>query len=484
METNDRMLDQFLFHNRISPTPEFSAQIDRFCEQLSLRKERAGHARRAAFENKRRKRGMRWLAPVAAVIAAAVIVFSIPSVSQAIGNWLSSAFRISDYMAVEPDLRESNGDLADAVQTPIPTGNQATIRFLDETDYIEEVNQWRAENGHSEFDRSEYAWVNDLNPKVSELLYDGRNLVVNTELTASAERFIGTFGGDGERYDIWTNSIEVLINGEEYTAYTDQGGGLALQSLFSKDGSNGFDMDAVRAATSVTEQTTLLGNQAPAFPSGPVTVTIEMWLMDGRIDDMSTVGLVAIITQELTFDSTEGNGKLGDSYAVTQQLSGTAPITLHWADGSVENTMFDFASVTVTANVSRRTTGISVKLHYSFANEPDQAYWDAIVPGATGGHGLQYEALVNDRSIGKVWHTANQLGLREDPGVEIPLTESELESVHAIVLHPWVRYMSSYSTDGELYEEMPFDQKLYLNEFHDFYTETVLKNCDIVIPLP
>ena len=326
-------------------------------------------------------------------------------------------------------------------------------------------------------------WAADLNPQVNELLYDGRNLIVNTVLFASPTRFLGTYGGEGERFDLWTNSVRVLVNGEPYTDFTSQGGGLSLQS-YLKAGDNGeYDMDAVRAATSVTEQTTLIGNQSPAFPSGPVTVVIEMWLMDGSLDDLATVGLVAIITQTFTFDTTDGNAKLDAGYSVTQALAGTAPLTINNKDGSIENRMFDFSSVTVGFTVERRATGINVILHYSFPNDEDQSLWNAIVPGATGGQGVQYEAFVNGISIGKVYHTANHLGLRDDPVIEIPLTESELAAVQSITLRPWVRYLSSYSIDGETFTDMPLDTKLTMSQFSDHYTEVALENCDIVIPL-
>ena len=484
MQPNDKTLEQFLYDNRISPAPEFSARIDAFCGQLTQRKAGITGTQRASRTHRdKAKRLPRWLIPLAAAFAALVIVFSIPGVSQAVGSWLSSIFRLSDYMAVTPDQREDNADLAGAVQTPIPAQSSATIQYLDETEYAGDVNQWRTESGYGAFDRSNYAWVNDLNPRVDELFYDGRNLIVNTVLFSSPTHFLGTYGGEGERFDLWTNNVSMLVNGEPYPDFASQGGGLNLKPYFNKDGSDGFDSDAVRAGTSVTEQTTLIGNQSPAFPSGPVTVTIEMWLMDGSIDDMATVGLIAIITQTLTFDATEGNSKLDAGYAVSQQLSGTAPLTINGIDGSIENRMFDFSSVTVGFTVERRTTGINVTLHYSFPQDEDQSLWNAIVPGATGGQGVQYEAFVNGTSIGKVYHTANHLGLRDDPVIEIPLTESELAAVQSITLRPWIRYLSSYSVDGETFTDMPLDTKLTMSQFSDHYTEVALEDCDIVIPL-
>ena len=291
MQPNDNTLEQYLYENRISPTPEFSANIDAFCAQLAKREKARNNTGRTSQDNRNRtKRMPRWLIPLVATFAVLVIVFSIPGVSQAVGNWLSSIFRLSDYMAVKPNQRETNSDLAGAVQTPIPAQSSATIQYVDETEYAESVNQWRTENGFSAFDRSNYAWVADLNPQVNELLYDGRNLIVNTVLFASPTRFLGTYGGEDERFDLWTNSVRVLVNGEPYTNFTSQGGGLSLQSYLKTGGNGEYDMDAVRVATSVTEQTTLIGNRSPAFPSGPVTVPE---IFDATPSDASTPPVVA-----------------------------------------------------------------------------------------------------------------------------------------------------------------------------------------------
>lgn len=484
MQASDRMLAKYLFDNRISPPPEFSARVDQVCWRLQQREEHDNRPHRNSRRGSKTKRARRFLIPLVAGLFVLVATFCIPSVSRAVGSWLASIFRSEDYMAVTPDQREDNSDLADAVQTPIPTDGEATIRFIDETEYIDGVNEWRKENGYPAFDRGEYAWVSDLAPRVNELFYDGRQLIINTTLTASPKRFIGTYGGEGERFDLWTNSVSVQVDGQPYTNFTDEGGGLRLESFARTDGADGYDMDAVNAANSVTVQATLTGKQMPAFPAGRVTVTLEHWLMDGKIDDMNTVGLVAIITQTVTFDATEGNGKIGSTNTVTQRLAGTVPITINWDDGAIENKEFDLSTVSVTATVSQRTTGIGIALHYTFADGAlEQAYWNAIVPGATGGHGLQYEAFVNGRSIGKVWHTGSHLGLREDPVIEIPLTESELANVPFITLRPWIRYMDEYSTDGDVFVTMPLDKKLYLNNFQDDYLEAALKDCDIVIPL-
>ena len=166
MQANDRTLAHYLYDNRISPPPEFSARIDAFCGQIKLREGHRNHPQREASTRSKTRHARRWLMPIVAGLVVLVAVFSIPSVSRAVGDWIASIFRSEDYMAVEPDQREDNGDLADAVQTPMPNEEEATIRFLDETEYLDGANQWRKENGYAAFDRGAYAWVNELAPRV------------------------------------------------------------------------------------------------------------------------------------------------------------------------------------------------------------------------------------------------------------------------------------------------------------------------------
>ena len=54
MNANDRALDQFLFENRISPPPEFSARIDAFYGQLQ-RQTKANGTRINRSKRKKRK---------------------------------------------------------------------------------------------------------------------------------------------------------------------------------------------------------------------------------------------------------------------------------------------------------------------------------------------------------------------------------------------------------------------------------------------
>ena len=120
MQANDNTLAHYLYDNRISPPPEFSAQIDAFCGSLAQCKGHTSHPQRETRTGSKTRRARRWLMPLVAGLVVLAVVFSIPSVSRAVGDWIASIFRSEDYMAVKPDQREVNSDLADAVQTPMP----------------------------------------------------------------------------------------------------------------------------------------------------------------------------------------------------------------------------------------------------------------------------------------------------------------------------------------------------------------------------
>jgi hypothetical protein len=121
MNGNEWTLEAFLYENRVSPAPEFSAAIDQTCNQIRRREARATRIEASARAKKRRyQRSLRWLVSAAAVIVILLTLLSIPSVSQAMRSWFGDLFRLTDYMAAEPENREENADIAGAVQTPVP----------------------------------------------------------------------------------------------------------------------------------------------------------------------------------------------------------------------------------------------------------------------------------------------------------------------------------------------------------------------------
>ena len=446
---------------------------------------------RRTGKRKRRARRMRWMIPAAAALVLMITLFSIPSVSQAVRGWFLSAFRLPGYMAEPPGSRETNADIEQAITTPDPGAQRVMIQYLDETEWFEDVNKWRAENGYPAFDRADYGWIAALQPEVTEVLYDGQNCIVNTRFYASPLRFIGGYGGEGERFDIWTRGAAVTVDGAPYEGFEMEGGGLILPQLYYDNATDSWDMEKARQAGDVTVQTRLTGNgQQPTFPSGQVEITLTTWVLDGTIDDMAAVGIVAVVTQTLTFDTTAGNGMLGQASAVTQRLSGTVPLTVRSADGRVENRTTDLATVSVTATVLPRTTGMGVSLHYDYELPPDlneRDYWFALAGGAASDHGILYELIVDGQSRGLLHTESISLATLSDPVLEIPLTESELAAVQSVVLRPSVSYMAAYnetSNDRATAIALLPDEPVYLTGYSDFRENIPLTGCDIVLPVP
>ncbi|MDO4573028.1 MAG: hypothetical protein Q4C13_06635 [Clostridia bacterium] len=426
--------------------------------------------------------------PVAAALVAALLLFSIPGVSRAVKAWLGIGSRLSEYMADPPEAREDNADIAAAVTSPSPARQSYAIRWLDETEYCADVDAWRTEHGFKAFSREDYAWVADIEPQVSEMLYDGRNLIVRSFMkNAGAARFLGGCGGEGEDFDLYaTGSASCLAGGAPYDAFECLGGGITLQAYYDRE-SKSYDMAALEAAGGVYVQTELIGAAAPAFPDGPVELTIEMWLMDGSIDDMGTVGLVAIIEQTLHFDASAGNAGLGRGAVVNRTFQGEAPVTVWGRDGTIENRMLDMSGVAVTAAMTTRATGLPVSLSYTLREDDEEhALWWALALGAVGRSGIEYEALIDGRSIGTVYIDGNGLDEREDPVLEIPLTASELAEARTLTLRPSLRYLAAYSLEsGERADavEMPFGEPLRLSDFYEFYESFPLTGCEIIFPL-
>ena len=109
MNGNEKTLDQFLFENRVSPPPEFSARIDAVCGQLTKR-ETAPYStrirRNGAKARKARNVAKRVLFFAACfLVAVAICVMAIPTARAAVSDWIGSWFSAQDYLGQESENR-------------------------------------------------------------------------------------------------------------------------------------------------------------------------------------------------------------------------------------------------------------------------------------------------------------------------------------------------------------------------------------------
>lgn len=458
---------------------------------------------RLALSKKRPRRALlRTLVPVAACLIVLAVLFSIPSVSKAVSDWFYETFRVGRYFMEPSSERDQNEDVEKAVFTPQPSDQAFTIRYLDELPIYEEVAAWRKANGFKPFDRKDYAWIADLAPRSEEALYDGEQLIVNTVFSVSPLRFIAGYTTqeipNAERFDIWAQDARVTINGITEDLYPDDSG-LTIPWVYQIDGTGNYDVDEIVNAETSCVQTSFSTGKSPAFPSGPVTVEIVYDVYDGSIDDMAMVGVVAKITERLTFDATSGNAMLAPASAVTQQLSGTAPLLFEYFGGEkadtlmTENRPVDFSCCTVAASATQRTTGLTVAINYSFSGGVDEEKYRGAFCQQ-----LHYDLYVNGVRAERLKPIYGSFSREKaDMTYEISLTPSDLQNVTSLALRPVAAYMSGYqpvkyhgpdtgylpdgpvvtlSQDGAF--DVPIDQN-YTPE----WTETALTGCDIVLPL-
>ena len=444
---------------------------------------------------------LRVLLPVAAFVAVLAVLFSIPSVSHAVSDWFYETFQLERYFMKPSGERDARADVEKAVFTPSPVDQAFTLRYLDELPFYHDADAYRTENGFQPFDRADYAWIADLVPTSEEALYDGAQLIVNLSLNVSPLKFIAGYTSEkipgAERFDIWAQTARITIDGVTEELLTESSG-LTIPWVYS-DRTGKYDVDALRAAETSCVQTVIASGETPAFPSAPVTVEIDYNLYDGEIDDMGSVGIVAVITEKLTFDASRGNHLLGASSSVRQRLSGSAPLLVRNMPanpeddpGTLENRVLDFSCCTVAAAVTSRTTGLALSLTYEFDNEADRA---ALLGSFC--ENLAYDLYVNgvlaERLEGVYGYSADR---NADMTYEISLTPSEYENVSALSLRPvalslkGVQKLALNADRTAVLPDGPFvalaetDTYQLINEesIRPEWRETPLTNCDIPLP--
>ena len=182
MNANDRALDQFLFENRISPPPEFSARIDAFCGQLQ-RQAKANGTRINRSKRKKRKAQLfarRILVAAACILfVAAISVLAIPSARAAVSDWISGWFNSGDYMGQTSETRADEPALDSIIKKVGDDGREIVISDVYDSDKARSM----AEN---------------FGIRLDEVAYTGDTIYITGWLTGVAGKFLldGRTGGD------------------------------------------------------------------------------------------------------------------------------------------------------------------------------------------------------------------------------------------------------------------------------------------------
>ena len=186
MQANDRTLAQYLYNNRISPSPEFSARVDTFCERLIQREGRRGKSQGKARRSKRALSNTKRALYIAASILLlfAVSIMAIPSAKAAVSDWVNNLFHFGDYLGQTGEKRGGEPEL-DSIITKIENdGRQITISDIGTSGEARRL----AEN---------------FGIRLDEVLYTGKSITITGWFTGTAGKFMldQQTGGDTGRED-------------------------------------------------------------------------------------------------------------------------------------------------------------------------------------------------------------------------------------------------------------------------------------------
>ncbi|MEA4870896.1 hypothetical protein SDC9_69949 [bioreactor metagenome] len=182
MQTYDNTLDRFLYENRVSPTPEFSARIDAFCGQLQRRAKANGRRTSRSTRKQRRARALArriLLAAACLLFIAAVSVLAVPSARAAVSDWISGWFSAGEYMGQTSEKRASEPALDSVIKKIGDDGREIVLSNVYGSDEARSM----AEN---------------FGIRLDEVAYTGDTIYITGWFTGTSGKFLldARTGGD------------------------------------------------------------------------------------------------------------------------------------------------------------------------------------------------------------------------------------------------------------------------------------------------
>lgn len=199
MNGNDRSLEQFLYENRISPPPEFSARIDVVCGQLSRRQQ----VRQGAKKRRLRGGARRILLAAACIlIVLAVSAMAIPPARAAVSDWISGWFSTADYLGQESENRTAEPAM-DAILTKV--GDDGREIVLSDVYDSEEARNLAANFGI----------------RLDEVAYTGDTIYITGWFTGTSGKFLldQRTGGDTVHEDSEYTDGNMMLTLPDGTVY-------------------------------------------------------------------------------------------------------------------------------------------------------------------------------------------------------------------------------------------------------------------------
>ncbi len=315
---------------------------------------------------KRRRLG-RTLLPVAAcLIAIAVFFVSFPKAALAVSEFFGRVFTPSRYMNEDPAERTSVPSIDEAIAAAAPKNGDYTITLMPDLPNAQEFIDYRAQNGYAPFSEENWGWLRDVRPEIAEVLYDGNQLIWNTNLFTTNEHVrefmegYGVHSGSKLSVDALMDDVTYTVAGDP-TVYPLYVSGHGITPI--------YDEAALAAADHVVLYSDFDIDPENPLPDGVLTITQNILVCEN--DAMDYGATVAIITHTFTFDTTKGNTAAAEANETLISLSGETYLSMNHfgseatetdSDWTVETKKVSLDGVKLRADYEYLPTGISVQV--------------------------------------------------------------------------------------------------------------------------
>lgn len=334
---------------------------------------RAAVLKKAAPKTLARNRIQKTLLPIAACLLAVVVFFvAFPKAALAVSEFIERIFTPSQYMSEDPASRTPIPSVDEALAAAAPKDGNYTITLMPDLPDAQEFVDFRAQNGYAPFSEESWSWLRNIRPEIAEVLYDGNQLIWNTNLymtNTHVREFMECFGvesGSKLRVDALLDDATYTIEGDP-TVYplSSMGGGITPI----------FDEAELTNADHAVLYSDFAIDPATPLPDGVLTITQSIRVCEN--DAMTYGATVAIITHTFTFDSTKGNAPTAKGAEALIPLSGEVYLSILReetdSDGKLINWIIEtkktsLDGVKLKATYEYLATGIAV--HLSVAEKP------------------------------------------------------------------------------------------------------------------
>ncbi|MDO4572615.1 MAG: hypothetical protein Q4C13_04535 [Clostridia bacterium] len=398
-------------------------------------------------ESRGRSGALKWLLPLAACAALALVLLAIPGVSEAVSGWIAETLRIERYFYRREGERAANEDIDGMTFRGGVIEQENRVLLLPDTEDYAEVLSLRKAAGAPAYAAEDWAFLLDNEaPRISELFYDGVRLFTFTFIPCDPCNFMSGHVDAGLselNLDVMTLH-DARITAEDGAQWTlcQIGTGLTVHSdYWNAEGSG--NREAMRRDGGVwlfTEY--LLPDGAETLKPGRYTIEARHSILDGDVGEMALLGEVAVIEQRFVLDTEKALSAIEEAALPALRFSGEYELDIQGPDGQGgyasrrERVSFDGLEAALTAQ--RRATGLRIYIDYRMPADWDGRVADYIREGG----GIGFELCIDGEPVG----TLGASGNGERLWLEIALTESERARIQTLTLRPML--VNASAPDG------------------------------------